>query len=123
MGQSNLVQQLTFMTTSPAKVYQGSVAARGNLVIPRGYSTLGCSIPSGTYQIFSNSPGTWSAGTFQMPHLFAQWGNVQLQVAMTGVVVDPDGDSLVDRLAGNFQILRVINGTVQNCFVNSFSVF
>lgn len=123
MGQAPLVQQLQWMTTSPAKVYQGSTVARGTLTITVSYPAMGCLIPAGTYQIYSTAPGIWNAGTFQFHQLMAQSGSLQLQIAMTGVVVDPNGDSQVDRLAGNFQILRVINGTVQNCFVNSFSVF
>ncbi len=122
-GQAPLIQQLQWTATSPAKVYQGLVNARGTLVIPVNYPAMGCMIPAGTYTIGSSTQGSWSAGIFQFPQLLAQNGATQLRMAMAGVVVDPNGDSRVDRLSGTLRIYQVTNGMVQNCMMNTFSVF
>lgn len=122
-GQAPLVQQLQWTTTSPAKTYQGLVNARGTLRIPFNYPMMGCMIPAGTYTVASTAQGRWSAGIFQFPTLIAQNGATTLTMSMSGVVIDPNGDSQVDRLSGGLQILRVMNGAVQNCFVSSFSMF
>jgi hypothetical protein len=127
IGEQTKIQQLLAVGWNPQKTYSGAIYARGGMTIAavqNNLSGLGnvvlagyCQIPAGQYTLNPIQPGTMSLGSFELPQFEAIQGAVRIVFTLSqAVVIDPNGDGVVDRIAGQLvPVQAVVNGVVQSC--------
>lgn len=108
--------------TSVQKAYNGPIAVRGTMSIPATYALGNCQLPAGTYTIVPLRAGHWGPyGVINVPMFEAINGNVHLMFSfLNGVIVDPNADGVVDRIAGSLRLRKIRYGSQNiNCFASS----
>jgi hypothetical protein len=124
--QTKIIQTQQYYGQSWQKLYSGMVYARGGLTIASVQSSYGnfngvlagqCQIPSGQYTLNPIQPGTMSMGSFELPQFEAIGGAVRIVFQLrNAVVIDPNGDGQVDKIAGLLVPMQVFyNGGTITC--------
>jgi hypothetical protein len=106
LGDGYQIQQLMYTSTSPAKVYSGQVSLQGAINVSQNTYAGNCIIPAGQYQITSMTPGTYQMGTFSFPQFQLVAGAYSLTVAMSGIIVDADGNGTPEGFGGKVYFLQ-----------------
>jgi hypothetical protein len=106
IADNQIMQQIAQAGWSVQKTYSGPIYMSGTMTVAANTYAGYCQIPAGTYQLGTLQVGQMQMGTFMVSQVEAV-GPTRLVFSIgPAVVVDPDGNGVVDRIGGQIYFMQ-----------------